>query len=229
LKERLVGAAVLMAAAVILIPEMLSGPRRASVRAPAPSPAAAPQQSEGNLKRYSIDLNGTQPPAPLPQAATVVEEPAPPPEELPQDDVEPAGVIATTPLAQPLVPDVSAESASAQSSPAVQVPPSVAIEQNQPSPAMAPAEPASAAVEPAPSNTRRWAVQIMATASREDAQREAEDLRNGNYAAFVMPVQSGRATLYRVRVGPFTQRTQAEDALRKLRSVRSNPIVVAQP
>jgi cell division septation protein DedD len=69
----------------------------------------------------------------------------------------------------------------------------------------------------------------MATASREEAQREAEDLRNGNYAAFVMPVQSGRSTLYRVRVGPFMERAQADEALRKLKSVRSNPIVVAQP
>jgi cell division septation protein DedD len=69
----------------------------------------------------------------------------------------------------------------------------------------------------------------MATVSREDAQREAEDLREGNYAAFVMPVQSRGSTMYRVRVGPFADRAQAEAALRKLKAVRTNAIVVAHP
>ena len=57
----------------------------------------------------------------------------------------------------------------------------------------------------------------------------AEDLREGNYAAFVMPVQSGKSTLYRVRVGPFVTRAEAEDALHKLKMVTSDPAIVAQP
>src|ERR1044071_2880247 len=79
LKERLVGAAVLMAAAVILIPEMLSGPRRAPANAPAPAPA---KPDEHNLKRYTIDFEAaTAAKEEAPATATVIEEPSPPAEE----------------------------------------------------------------------------------------------------------------------------------------------------
>jgi DedD protein len=226
LKERLVGAAVLMAMAVVLIPEMLSGPRRP----PAPAPAQpAAERNEANLKRYTIELNGPQPSAAAPETSNIVEDPVPPPEDVPEAAAEPAASVPapveTTPPAEETPAPVAADPP----------PPVQAAADNPPSaPAVAAAEtPAPAksppAAAPSGTSTRRWAVQLMATASREEAQREAEDLRNGNYAAFVMPVQSGRSTLYRVRVGPFMERAQAEDALRKLKSVRSNPIVVAQP
>ena len=65
-KERLVGAAVLMAAAVILIPEMLSGPDREShAEQPAQSRSDAP------IKTYTIDLS--QSPSAQPTPAVVEE------------------------------------------------------------------------------------------------------------------------------------------------------------
>ena len=71
-KERLVGAAVLMAAAIILIPEMLSGPDREPQAQP-----PAQSRSDAPIKTYTIDLSHSseQPPA------AVVENRAPPPEE----------------------------------------------------------------------------------------------------------------------------------------------------
>jgi DedD protein len=70
-KERLIGAAVLVAAAVILIPELLSGPQQSS-NAPAPTRAG-----EASMKTYTIELNRS------PDAPTAaVETPAPPPEPL---------------------------------------------------------------------------------------------------------------------------------------------------
>ena len=62
-KERLVGAAVLMAAAIILIPEMLSGPDREAAE-----PAATPS-GETPIKTYTIDLN--QAPGTPPVAAEI--------------------------------------------------------------------------------------------------------------------------------------------------------------
>ena len=73
-KERLVGAAVLMAAAIILIPEMLSGPDRESTQKSADA-------DEGAIKTYTIDLN--HPPG-TPAASNVTEEAAPPPEQSPE-------------------------------------------------------------------------------------------------------------------------------------------------
>jgi DedD protein len=221
LKERLVGAAVLVAAAVILIPEMLSGPRRPPVST---QTKAAPEKGEGSLKRYTIDLDG---PSPAVQSPQVIEAPAPPPEDVPREQettsaISEAATQETVPAdpapEQPLAADTATPDEQPPPVPTAEAP---AIETLPPSAVQPPA--------PAPAGTRRWAVQLMASTSREEAQREAESLRSSNYAAFVMPVQSGRATLYRVRVGPFTERAQAEDALRKLKTFRSNPIVVAQP
>jgi len=87
-KERLVGAAVLAAAAIILVPEMLSGPggarQKTSVRGEAAvtSDATADMKSEaasGSLKTYSIDLN--QNASRQPAASATPSEPTPEPME----------------------------------------------------------------------------------------------------------------------------------------------------
>lgn len=82
-KERLVGAAVLMAAAVILIPEMLSGPDRNSTEKSADA-------GEGAIKTYTIDLSqspGVTTATNSPQAA---DNRAPPPEDTPSTSAPPA-------------------------------------------------------------------------------------------------------------------------------------------
>ena len=79
-KERLVGAAVLMAAAIILIPEMLSGPDRSKTHStgqPA-TPAASASRNDAPIKTYTIDL--TQSPGSQP-VVSPEENRAPPPEE----------------------------------------------------------------------------------------------------------------------------------------------------
>jgi DedD protein len=239
LKERLVGAAVLMAMAVILIPEMLSGPRRAQ----APPAAPTAERSEANLKRYTIDLNGDRDgiqSVAVPEASNI--ETAPPPAEevlpveLPPEELPPAEDSADFAAAAPVPLEAvsgSPQEASSGAAP-VEIPAPAPVVKTDPVPPPARSEaraPAAAPVAPAPAtgSTRRWAVQLIAYDNRERAQRMAEDLRESNYAAFVMPVQSATGTLYRVRVGPFVTRAEADNALRKLRTVTSDPTVVAQP
>ncbi len=87
-KERLIGAAVLMAAAIILIPEMLSGPDRDSADQQARTDATA-EGSASPIKTYTIDLNqspGSQPPT----ATEQTDNRAPPPEEAPPEAAAPA-------------------------------------------------------------------------------------------------------------------------------------------
>ena len=213
-----------MAAAVILIPEMLSGPRRAAP--PAPTPA---KPDERNLKRYTIDLESETAAKDASTTATVIEEPAPPPEESLPSDVatESAEPVATeqrqTPPAVLPAEDVPAAAVAAATEEPLPVQPSV----EQAPAAAAPASQAEASATPTAG--RRWAVQLIAYDRREQAQRMAEDLRSGNIAAFVMPVETKTGTLYRVRVGPFMARAEAEDALRKLKAVSSGATIVAQP
>jgi DedD protein len=219
-KERLVGAAVLMAAAVILIPEMLSGPDRGSH-----AQAAAQSRNDAPIKTYTIDLShspGTQP------APAVVENRAPPPEELPA--AQPTGQ--PSPESQPAASD--------QANPEV---PQQAVA-TAPPPEPVRSEPAKSVVEPptaAPARTAtrplaseagaptsgRWAVQVGSFSKEATAERVAKQLRDQGQSAFVMPVKSGSATLYRVRIGPMNDRASAEAALRTVKSAGAT--IVAHP
>ena len=58
-----------------------------------------------------------------------------------------------------------------------------------------------------------WVVQVMALKSREGADKLVSDLKNKGYPAFVVNPASG---LYRVRVGPFAKRTEAEQIAGRL-------------
>lgn len=203
-KERLVGAAVLMAAAVILIPEMLSGPDRDSRTAPA-------QQSRNDtpIKTYTIDLSHA--PADQPPPA-VIENRAPPAEE--PAATEPA---AAQPVpgdqAKPEVPQQSAATTPSQSpppQPVVEAPTAAAPPARAP-----PRELASGAEAP---TSGRWAVQLGTFSKEANAQRLVKELRDQGKSAFVMPVKSGGATLYRVRVGPMKDRASAEAALRDIKA-----------
>ncbi len=91
-KERLVGATVLVAAAVILIPEMLSGPE-------------AHQRHDGEagsdepFKTYTIDLNRS-PGAPA-AASQTTPQPAPVEEAAPPPETEPSQVTTEQPASAP--------------------------------------------------------------------------------------------------------------------------------
>ena len=205
-KERLVGAAVLMAAAIILIPEMLSGPDRDSAAQP-----PAQSRSDAPIKTYTIDLSqspGAQP------APAVVDNRAPPPEELPGAQHPVAQAAAPQPpAADQAKPEVSQQSAEL-AKPVVEAP--------TPAPAARPL-----ASDPAAPTSGRWAVQIGTFSKEANAQRLVKELRDQGQSAFVMPVKSGAATLYRVRIGPMKDRASAEAALRDVKSQGAK--IVAHP
>ena len=208
-KERLVGAAVLMAAAVILIPEMLSGPDRESRAEP-----AAQSRSDSPIKTYTIDLSHSPSEQP-PQA--VVENRAPPREE-PAATEPAAAQPAPSDQAKPEVPQQSAAvSPQPQSQATSQPPPQPVVEQpTATAPARAAQRPLASGGE-APTSGR-WAVQIGTFSKEENAERLVKQLRDQGQSAFVMPVKSGGATLYRVRIGPMKDRASAEAALRDMKS-----------
>ena len=61
-------------------------------------------------------------------------------------------------------------------------------------------------------------MQIGSYARQATAERIAKQLRDKGQSAFVMPVKSGAATLYRVRIGPMKDRASAEAVLRDVKS-----------
>jgi DedD protein len=89
-----------------------------------------------------------------------------------------------------------------------------------PPPAKAPAHVAAAApaVEPAPADPggQGFAVQIAALNVRSEADAIARRLSSKGYAAYVLSPATGTPSVYRVRVGKFPTRREAETIAAKL-------------
>src|SRR5690606_37431315 len=210
-----------MAAAIILIPEMLSGPERHEDRS-----AQRPAEREQAIKTYTIDLDKPQGSA----AQAAPDERAPPPEAANEQTSNP-------PVAA--VPAADRESLAQQSTPADrqtrasdETPPESVVDPQPTTPpqrtarveAPAPAPPArtspaqsesaqrreatatressetrsaapSLASEPDVPTTKGWAVQLGSFSNRATAEQLAKDFRPEGYRTFVMPVKSGAAPL----------------------------------
>lgn len=238
-----------MAAAIILIPEMLSGPGRDSAEKQAQTAAESGEGSEAAIKTYTIDLSkapGSQPPTPVEQT----DNRAPPPEEAPPPETQvspepkaptPAeqaaspAVVAQTPTPEPK-PEPRAEAPARQV--AAQPARAEAPPKPEPKPESKP-EPAKSeprAVASAPSAPKQavptgkgWAVQLASYASEATAQRVMNEWRGKGQSAFVMPVTAGGKTLYRVRIGPTKDRASAEAVLKTVKASIPSAAVVAHP
>jgi DedD protein len=252
-KERLIGAAVLMAAAIILIPEMLSGPGRDSAEKQAQTADNGEGSGEAAIKTYTIDLNkapGSAPPTPVEQT----DNRAPPPEEAPPPEtVAPAPVeqppVATQASPEPKAPTPAEQSAQRTPAPAETPKPEPRQIAAQPARAEAPpkpeakpeskpepAKPEPRAVASAPSAPKSavptgkgWAVQLASYASEATAERVMNEWRGKGQSAFVMPVTTGGKTLYRVRIGPTKDRASADAVLKVVKASIPSAAVVAHP
>ena len=230
-----------MAAAIILIPEMLSGPDRTEHA----TQTVARAPSETGLKTYSIDLNN--PPGASSSVSTqaVPDERAPPPEEV---SPAPAPVLAQE--SQANTQNAASPSSSEDEpnpEPAPQRPPTPQASELAERVASTGAQPQAQAEKPTPKpvetpparaplasansvpTSRGWAVQLGSFSNRASAEKLAAEFRAGREDVFVMPVKSGATTLYRVRIGPMPERAAAEDTLRRVKTKVSGAAVVAHP
>jgi DedD protein len=228
-KERLVGAAVLLAAAVILIPEMLSGPKHE------PTAQSAIATDDAPTKTYTIDLAE---PAQHPTSSSdnIETTAAPPPESVAKEGPPAAQVVPESAVQQN---DSKAEDSSPPpSKPArqTQAEASPPVSAAAVTPKREPIEQIASAAKPAPLATERnvptskgWAVQLGSFSKADTAEHLAQQVRGKGRNAFVMPVKSGSGTLYRVRVGPFPDRAAAETLQRQLKGEIAGATVVAHP
>ena len=203
-KQRLTGAVILVALFVLLVPELLTGPRNAD----APGTAA-----EEGMRRYTIDLNAANPSAPP------TESQAPPAVALPQPAIE-------TPLAKPGDAAEPAPAVTAAPSPPATSPPPVTM--SPPAVTQAPT-PRAEVPKPSPATPAEpgsFVVQLGSFGSRDNADRLVRDMTGKGFAAFVAPIKSGGRELYRVRVGPTRDRAQAEALAAQLRRVGQSGAIV---
>lgn len=205
LKARLIGAAVLVAVAVLLIPELLSGRKTAE-----PQPADSAEAR--GTRTFTIELNGGSAPGD-PQPPLVAEAPAPAPV-----------AVAEQPAAQPTVtapPELGTEPVPEPVAP--REPPAVA----KAPPAIPVKPPVETAPAPAAVTRGGWAVQVGAFGSATAAQRLVTDLQGAGYRAYLSPVTRSGKTLHRVRVGPEAGRDEANRLADRLKGRGLPTAVVA--
>ena len=197
-KERLIGASILVALLVLVVPELLSGPKPAASRAPMLPAATAPEP----IRNVMVDLSTSKPPS--------------------DPDQEAVGQAASAAAPDTTPPRATPPSSTAAQITTLQNPPSSSPAASG-SPAARPAGARAAAVEsaaPSPiSSGHGWSVQLGSFTSRANADNLTRQMKGQGFSAFVLPGGSGSALRYRVRVGPLTDRESAERMAAKLKSL----------
>jgi DedD protein len=87
-------------------------------------------------------------------------------------------------------------------------------------PAPSPAPPAAAATPAKPEprlRTGQVVIQVFSSADVDQAESVRDRLARGGHKAFLSPVQVGGRTMYRVRVGPFDSRGDAQKVAEQVR------------
>ena len=223
LKARLIGAAVLVAVAVILIPELLTG------RGPAQTSAPVPGDRGTRTIVIDVPVSGATVSAPAPAVAErgpvaidSASQPAQPAAAPETTRPGPAPTPVTTPAPAPAAAVVDNRPGQATSGAA----PSPASAASRPTAAPAATAAAAHAGSPPAAGARgAWAVQVGAFGSTGAAAKVVNELGSAGFRAYVSPVQRGGKTLYRVRVGPEAERSRA-DALAASLKGRGLPATV---
>lgn len=202
LKERIIGATVLVVFVVLVVPIFLDGPPTDGEVVT--ERVLLPGQSEQETQTVVLERDRTEP---VPAASTA-------------DNA--AGDTAEPPQATPL--------AEAQSEPPEPVvirrpEPSTIPPKSEPEP---PAAAQAAKPEPT-SSTGMWAVQLGSFSNKDNAERLAADLRKQGYAAFLSRLETDNGTLHRVRIGPQKDRAAAEAIAARLAKADHDGQVVPHP
>jgi cell division septation protein DedD len=220
LKERLTGAAILVALIVMLVPEMFHG-QRGDVAATASSSGEGPP-----LRSYTIDLSNS-PAASAPLQATAAG---------PGNDDKPATV---TPLDQPTPAPASAPTPAQASAPTpaqASAPTATPAPAPTPTPTAPPRPVHAAAPPPAPapagggqsgSTASGWVVQLGLFAKRDNAERLQHAAQAKGFA--VKLSNADARGLYRVYAGGMADRAAAEGYAQRLKDQGMPAAVVASP
>jgi DedD protein len=200
-KERLVGASILVVLIVLIVPELLSGP------APAPVGPRPPVSAPEPVRNVTVDLATAKAPALEPAM-----DPAATPGAAAASAAAGTGAMVPSPAAGP--PTTAGPSAVA--SPSTTAAQRAASSEPLESAVPAPTTPAAVAK---PAAAHGWAVQLGSFASRANADKLARQVKGQGFSVFVLPGGSGAAQRYRVRIGPLADHTAATQTEAKLKAL----------
>ncbi len=192
LKERLVGAVVIVIIGVIVIPWLLDGPDESAT--PLERSLNLPPQAESQGRRVTIPVGGS------PQTPTA--QPAPPP-------------------VTRVRPEAGSVRRPAEGADPAQTPPPRQPETAEKKPgegATAGPTPDTPAVPPRPAADPGdgWAVQVGSFSQQANATRLRARLEEDGFKAYLSRVVTDAGTMHRVRVGPVADRAAADELVEKL-------------
>lgn len=207
LKERIIGAIVLVAVVVLVVPVFLDGPvdESAVVSERINLPG---QGGDDGIRTVVLDRDRSEPVPATPQPAR---------------QSEPEPTVTEPPPRQASLPE-PVPNPPPDNEPEVRSAPETLSEPAVSSPEAAPeAEPATR------STTGMWAVQLGSFSNEANAERLAADLRQQGFAAFLSKLETEQGELHRVRVGPQRDREAAETMLARLERAGQKGQVVPHP
>lgn len=202
LKQRLVGASVLVALAVVVLPMLLSGQQGGPQESRRIDLPPKPQELAFETRRFPIGEPAEGQPSQLPDGPVLDRRPANPvnPDPGPDEPIDEAPVPGAEPAPEPARPDDSASTPEPGEELAVDA---------------APVEPPAA--EPAPAmeapGGERYLVQVASFSSTANADRLAQQLGARDLPVLRDTVDAAAGRLYRVRVGPYDERSAADAAI----------------
>ena len=224
LKERLIGAAVLAMLAVIFIPMILDDSAQTDSRIT--STNIPPPPKAGFTSRI-VPLPGNDfakrpvksPPAPEQSAAPASAAPG---------STAPAASGPTASAATTAPPATQPGSGAVSPGAKPESPPATAASESGKAAAAPVAEQAQAKIEKL--GMTAWVVQLGSFAGEDNAKKLNEKLRKAGYASYVERVSQNGGAVYRVRIGPELQRSQAESIQKKIKDAMSlDSIVLKYP
>ena len=200
LKQRLVGASVLVALAVIVLPMLLGGRPDGTAEVRKIELPPQPSELDFETRRYPIGAQpGSEPAGSLEETVETLPAPRPLPQVTPSEPqtAEPGAAGAPEALEEQ-------ESAPQQISPEVAAEAGTDVE---PPPVRAPAGSAG-----------RYVVQVASFGAIENATRLSAALGDYGYDVMTDTVTSDVGTLHRVRIGPYATEERAREAAARLQT-----------
>lgn len=243
LKQRLIGATILIALAVIFLPMLFDGPQDRPQQQPVALDLPQPTADREPIRRLALEPEPSRGGSGLPSeretrptsdrsraeigdAIDLLARESEPPTavEAPTDEF-PSDLVPPVPVTEPEMSDEVVDQSEHQPEP--QPEPAPELEREAPSPAESAPVPSEPPAELAVGDPV-WLVQVVTYGAEESASQTVTQLDRLGHRAHISPLVRADTRLHRVRSGPYASRSEAEQSAAQIRRTLTGvePVVV---
>jgi DedD protein len=217
-KERLIGASILVLIIVLVVPELLSGPKTVAIPHPTSAPALdLPASAAEPVRNVTVDLATSKPLPEVEPGSSGASSSGASGSEASGSGASGSGASGRASTAEP----AGASAASAADPAATQAPAGSAAAPPAPTQGEPAAGPQKSleSTPPHPISGHDWAVQLGSFGNRANADKLLHRVKAQGFSAYVLAGGSGSAQRFRVRIGPLADRPAADRTIAKLKTM----------